>query len=97
MRIPDNFELESVTDIGNSVICDSCNKDYSNSDEAGGFLFGSNGYCPSCAKEALPRIKGYNEERFIKAWCPEEMSFKDFILAIRGGDNTIKVYKEKEK
>ena len=93
---PDNFELESVIDIGDSVICDACGDDYTNSDDSGGFLFGSSAYCPKCAVSRLPNIKSYGEEHFIKARCPKSMSFKDWVLQLRGGDNTIKVYTEKK-
>ena len=80
-----------VIDIGNEVLCDSCNKDYTDSDEQGGFLFGTNNtYCPDCAPSALERIKGYGEDKYITAYCPAGMSFKDFVLGLRGGDNTIK-------
>lgn len=79
-------------DLGNKVFCDVCNGDFTNSDEQGGFVFGSKGYCPKCAKERLPAIKGYSEENYIKAFCPENMSFKDFILKYRNGNNFIRVY-----
>jgi len=81
-----------IIDIGKSVICDRCGGDFTNSKKEGGFIFGSKAYCPKCAKERLPAIKSYNEENHIKAYCPEGMSFKDFVLECRGGDNTIKVH-----
>ncbi len=97
MKIPDNYELESVKDIGNQVWCDaSCGEEYTNSDAKGGFLFGSKAYCPNCAKERLPFIKSYGEERYIKAVCPLDMTFREFCLKLRNGNNTIKVYKEKK-
>jgi len=34
------MKIEEI-DFGNVVLCDLCNKDYSNSDEHGGFLFGN--------------------------------------------------------
>ena len=78
-------------DIGNSVVCDVCNGDFTDSDESGGFLFGSNAYCPKCAEKNLPIIKGYGEERYIKAFCPENISFKDFVIGIRAGQNKITI------
>lgn len=87
-----NLRLDHVQDIGHTVICDQCNEDYSDSEESGGFVFGSHGVCPKCAERMMASIRKYNEEKYIKAVCPEGMSFKDFILAYRGGDNTIKYY-----
>ncbi len=93
MDIPEGFTLKSVKDIGDQVFCDmACGKEYTNSDAKGGFLFGSKAVCPECAKEAYSRIVGYGEEKFIKAWCPEDMSFREFVLKIRNGNNTIKTY-----
>ena len=82
----------SVMDIGEQVVCDSCNKDFSASDESGGFIFGSYGYGPCCAERMMESIIKYNEQDHIKARCPESISFKEFILKYRGGDNTIKIY-----
>lgn len=80
-------------DIGNSVMCDSCNEDYSNSTESGGFLFGSYAYCPKCATpERLKKIDEYGELSYIKGYCPPEMSYKDWVLSLRGGDNEVKIY-----
>ena len=60
-------------------------------DKRGGFIFTSKGYCPDCAGDGMKSIKKYGEEKYIKAICPKDMSFKDFILGYRGGDNTIKI------
>lgn len=83
------MKRELIKDMGDTVICDQCNEDYTNSDEEGGFIFGSHAYCPNCAKDSLPRIKSYGEEKFIKARCPEGMSFKDFVVAYRGDNNKV--------
>ena len=85
------MEIVKVIEIGNTVICDLCNKDYSESLDVGGFLFGSNAYCPVCAEENLPIIKKYKEENFIKAFCPKNQSFRDFVLDLRNGRNTIEI------
>ena len=75
----EHFEL----DAGTTVLCDFCNKDYSDSDVSGGLLFQSKAACPSCESRMLESAKKYNEERFIKGYCPEGLSFKDWILSIR--------------
>lgn len=80
-----------VINIGQAVVCDQCNDDFTNSDESGGFLFGSHAYCPKCARESIDAIRGYGEEKYITARCPEGMSFKEFCLGLRQGDNTIQI------
>ena len=77
--------------VGNIVVCDSCEKDYTDSSESGGFIFGSRGYCPVCAPRMMQRINHYGEEQYIKAYCPEGMSFADFIRGYRGDRNYIQI------
>lgn len=81
-------------DMGHTVICDACNEDYTGKPDVGGFLFGSYAYCPKCAKRALPTIKFYKEERFIKAYCPEDKSFAVWVVELRAGDNRFLIYGE---
>lgn len=78
-------------DIGETVICDSCDEDYTDSDLEGGLLFGSYAYCPKCSPGLVTRAKEYGEIGHIKAICPEGMSFRQWVLGLRGGDNTITV------
>lgn len=81
-----------VIDIGEVVVCDLCNKDYTDDNKSkGGFLFGSKGVCPDCAPDFLERIKSYGEEDYIKGVCPAGKLFRDWILELRGGNNTIKI------
>lgn len=65
------------------VLCDLCCKDYSNSDESGGFLFVTKAVCPSCAPNFLRKIKECNESNHIKSKCPDNISFKDYVLSLR--------------
>jgi len=82
--------MKEIIDIGDSVICDICGEDYTNSTLSGGWLFGSSAYCPLCATpEALEKIRGYNEEKYLKSFCPIHLSFKDWVLELRGGNNQI--------
>lgn len=77
---------------GDSVICDSCGEDWTDRTETGGFLFVSKAYCPVCAEQSLPVIKQYHEEHFIRAWCPADISFADWVRRLRfssGGDRTV--------
>jgi len=70
---------------GNTVLCDLCNEDYTNSDEPGGFLFSGKAVCPVCADKFLTTIKFYNEEHFIRAYAKENETFRDFVYRIRKG------------
>ena len=80
-----------IIEVGTKVNCDVCNEEYDNKPDSGGFLFGSNAYCPKCAEQYLPSIQKEGEENMITARCPEGMSFYDWVLSLRGGDNTIKI------
>lgn len=78
--------------IGNTVVCDwSCGADFTNSDRSGGLLFGSKACCPDCAPKCEADAKRYGEERFIAGRCPPGMSFRDWVLRLRDGDNTLTV------
>lgn len=76
-------------DIGDTVVCDSCNDDYTHSTESGGVLVGSYAYCPTCAPKTLADLKKYDEEHLLLATCPPEMSFHDWVMQIRNDDNRI--------
>ena len=68
-------------DIGDTVLCDVCNADYSESDEQGGVLLGSSAICPGCTKKW----------KVEDAVCPEGMSFREWVLKLRNGNNTISI------
>jgi hypothetical protein len=70
-------------DIGDTVVCDYCNTDYSDSDEQGGILLGSSAICPTCVTKFS--ITDMDAE------CPPGVSFKDWVLWLRNGDNTIRM------
>ena len=80
-----------VFDIGNHVECDVCSKDFTDSEAKGGFVFSSKGVCPDCSKNFLESVKEYGEERYIKAVAMPEETFRDFILRMRNGDNTVTI------
>ena len=82
--------IETI-DIGDQVLCDGCTADFTNRTESGGFLFGSKAVCPDCAPALLVDLKKGREDKFIKAFCPPWMSFRDWCLMLRGGDNTIRI------
>jgi len=66
-------------DPGNIVLCDMCNADYTESGEPGGFLFSSYAVCPQCTDKVEADAKEYGEEKHIKARCPSDMSFADWV------------------
>lgn len=79
-----------VIDIGNTVLCDGCNTDFTGRDDSGGFLFGSYAYAPCCADRMLENIRRHNEEHLIKAWCPAGKSYRQWVLEdLRQGNNSI--------
>jgi hypothetical protein len=75
-----------VIDPGDSVLCDYCNDDFTDSEETGGILVGSDAVCPHCQEKTLVRLKQYQEEQYIRGTCPENMSFANWVRAIRRGD-----------
>lgn len=77
--------------IGSTVVCDVCDKDYTDSPTSGGFIFGSYAYCPDCADRGFKKIHEYGEEHLIRRLCPEEKSFADFVREYRGEDAHISV------
>lgn len=80
-----------VTDIGDTVLCDYCNKEWPATNQtSGGVLSGSYAICPDCAPAAIESAQKYNEMHRIKR-CPEGLSFHEWVMRLRGGDNTIKV------
>lgn len=77
--------------LGNDVVCDVCGKDWTNRTESGGFVFGSYGYCPECAVRGERKIRESGEEGYIRARCPEGVSFAEFIRTYRGGDGIMQI------
>ncbi len=75
--------IECDSEPGDPVLCDTCGKDYTDSEEKGGILFGSKAVCPSCTERMMPDIKKFKEEYYIKGECPENMSFRDWVWFLR--------------
>jgi hypothetical protein len=81
-----------VLDIGNNVICDQCGEDYTTRDDKGGILFGSKALCPECTSRMMKDIEEFNEHSYIKARCPDGVTFREWVLSLRGGNNTVTFY-----
>ena len=79
---------EIVADLGNTVICDICNKDWTDDPTSGGILVGSYAVCPDCEPKKLRQLKKYNEMYCINARCPSDMSFAKWIAEGRGPEGS---------
>lgn len=84
------MKIESF-DIGKHVECDMCCRDCTDSTECGGFIFESKAVCPLCGPNILALAKKYNEERYVKVKCPQDVEFRHFVLMQRGGNNTVRI------
>ena len=73
-----NIKVIAV-DMEDSVYCDNCEADYTNSDDKGGILFQSKAICPKCTPTFKASIVRYKEEKFIRAKCPKNKSFADWV------------------
>ena len=79
-------------DLGNSVICDACGKDYTTSDAVGGLMFGSHCRCPECCGEDFfDRVWKYNEAGYIRARAAAGEKFRDFALRMRARNNRVRI------
>lgn len=76
------FEVIEI-DAGDTVLCDICNRDYSNSDEKGGLVFSGKAVCPVCEKVVRASICKHNETEFIRAECRPDQTFREFVLEYR--------------
>ncbi len=80
-------------DVGRLVCCDSCDEDYTDSTESGGFIFESKGICPKCGPRWRASAELYGEwtGRFVIAECKPGQSFADFVREHRGPNSTIHI------
>lgn len=83
----------AVIDLGRSVLCDIDDTDLTDDPRSGGFMFGTYAIGPCCASSRLESIRGYGEEDHIQAWCPEGVSFANWIRSVREvtGSNAITI------
>jgi hypothetical protein len=75
--------------LGDTVLCDDCDGDYTASNLTGGILFQSKALGPCCAPKWEVQARKYGEERFIRGRCPEDVSFADWVRGLRGPDAAI--------
>src|SRR5258708_3980192 len=79
--------------VGDIVVCDQCTADYTSRDDRGGIIFGSNAFCPTCTPKMLVDVARHHEEHFIRARCPADKSFADFVREYRGPDAYVRITK----
>lgn len=77
--------------ISDLVVCDVCGDDYTDSPEKGGMIFSSSAYCRRCTTNAMPNIIRWSEQNYIRAMCPEGVTFADFVRSHRGPNATIQI------
>lgn len=79
-------------DLGDVVICDLCNRDYSHDQgSTGGFVFASKAVCPDCAPDFEAEIKRRNEDKYIQARAEIGEPFSDLIRRWRNGPATMTI------
>lgn len=71
----------TVIDIGDTVVCDLCNADYTESDVSGGALIGSYAACPECAADVIRRSEECGELDY--SVCPKDVSFKEWVMRLQ--------------
>jgi hypothetical protein len=64
-----------TTDLGDTVLCDVCNEDYTHNPRQGGIVFSNMAVCPKCTPTFLLSVDKYNEQEFITDRCPSDVSF----------------------
>lgn len=67
--------IDYIIDIGDEVICDLCNSDYTESEQEGGLLVGSWAVCPECVTSAM--------KADATAVPIKDESFRDFVIRHR--------------
>ena len=92
-RMDERMEMMAIEniDIGNVVMCDLCGKDFTLDTSGGGYLFGTKGVGPCCAETLMKDIIKYEEQHLIRGVCPGGVSFRDWVVGLRGGNNTITI------
>lgn len=81
----------AVIPLGRDVLCDIDDTDLTDDPRIGGYLFGSYAVGPCCVVRHGARVRDYGEEWNIRARCPEDVSFADWIRGLRGPDAAITI------
>lgn len=77
---------KQVIDCGTTVLCDLCNKEWTEDmTEGGGFLFGSKAVCPDCAPRLRRDAVKYGELEYLRDQQQLSETFYSFVQRLRGG------------
>jgi len=77
--------------VGDTVLCDDCDKDYTADPASGGLLFQSKAIGPCCSAKWQASAEHYGETGFIRDRCPGGVSFADWVRGMRAPDVAITV------
>ena len=64
------------------VLCDFCNKDWTDSNVSGGIMFSGKSCCPECEPGIEETALQNDEERHITARCPRTISYSEWTEKI---------------
>lgn len=78
-------------EIGDTVICDICGKDWTTETQTGGMLVQSKAVCPNCSPLYRRDLIKYEEQYLIRAICQPESSFADWVRSLRGPNAAIEI------
>ena len=77
-----DFDIH-IIDMSDEVLCDLCNKSYKGLPDRGGIIFESKAICPDCTPDIMESIEEHNEQKFIRATCPDNVTFYSFVINYR--------------
>ena len=70
-----------VVDMGDVVVCDDCNRNWTDSDRSGGAVVSGQALCPKCFRRCKSRLKGVPAADL--SICPPNVSFADHVRQFR--------------
>lgn len=77
--------------LGDIVLCDLCNADYSTSDAIGGFVFSAKAVCPECAPRMWDSLIQYDEVHLVETQPAKGETFAEMVRRYRGGPATMTI------
>jgi hypothetical protein len=82
-----NPEWMIIVEIGDAVICDLSNAEYTDSPATGGVLSGSYACCPECTPSVIANATACGESDSLTL-NSDKLSFADFVRRIRSDTAT---------
>ncbi len=85
MATPEDAVRHIVIDPGRIVLCDWCDRDFTDSAESGGFVFSGYATGPCCAARIQRNAERSREAYLIRSRCPDGTAFADWVRdTVRG-------------